>query len=46
MNGGTNNLLPETHQIASGTGWFIASYSEQIIKTTLCASTFSDLQKA
>lgn len=45
MNGGTNNLLPEIHQIASGTGWFIASYSEQIIKTTLCASTFSDLQK-
>ena len=29
MNGGTNNLLPEIHQIASGTGWFIASYSEQ-----------------
>lgn len=45
MNGGTNNLLPEIHQIASGTGWFIASYSEQIIKTTLCASTFQTYRK-
>lgn len=45
MNGDTNNLLPEIHQIASGTGWFIASYSEQIIKTTLCASHFQTYRK-
>ena len=37
--------VKESH-IASWTGLFISSYSEQIIKTTLCASTFSDLQKA